>query len=165
MQTAAEILAQPFGTLPELIAAHARERGDKAAIVHDEASLTYAELDARMDRVAAALQRDGVAQRQAVAIVGAMSLDYAAMFLGAIRAGCAPAPIAPSSTGEQMAAMIADCGAPLLFLDGDAAETLGDRPVAAKRVRLDGGGLDDWIGDARTPDPVEIGPDNPFNII
>ena len=48
MQIAAEILAQPFGTLPELIAAHARERGDKVAIIHGEASLTYAQLDARM---------------------------------------------------------------------------------------------------------------------
>lgn len=165
MQSAAQILAQSFGTLPELIAAHARERGDKAAIVHGEASLTYAQLDARMDALAAAIQRDGGAKGQAIAIVGAMSLDYAAVFLAAIRAGCAPAPIAPSSTGEQMAAMIADCGAPLLFLDGDAAETLGERPVAAKRVRLDGGGLDDWIGDARTPDPVEIGAEDPFNII
>ena len=105
MQTALEILAQPFGTLPELIAAHARERGDKPAVVHGDAALSYAQLDARMDAIAAALQRDGLVKAQAVAIVGAMSVDYAAIFLGAIRAGGAPAPIAPSSTGEQMAAV------------------------------------------------------------
>lgn len=106
MQTAADILTQPFATLSDLIAAHARERGSKAAIIHGDRSLTYAQLDARMDAIAAALQRDGLGHGQAVAIVGAMGLDYAALFLGAIRAGGAPAPVAPSSTGDQMAAMI-----------------------------------------------------------
>ena len=169
MQTAAEILVQPFGTLPDLIAAHARERGDKTAIVHGEASLTYAQLDARMDAIAAALRRDGLRHGQAVAIVGAMSLDYAAIFLGAIRAGGAPAPVAPSSTGDQMAAMIADSGTGVVFLDADAAAALGDRPVTAKRVALDASGagtaLDEWLGDARAHDPVAIAPEDPFNII
>ncbi|APR52794.1 4-coumarate--CoA ligase [Sphingomonas koreensis] len=169
MQTAADILTQPFATLSDLIAAHARERGSKAAIIHGDRSLTYAQLDARMDAIAAALQRDGLGHGQAVAIVGAMGLDYAALFLGAIRAGGAPAPVAPSSTGDQMAAMIADSGTGLVFLDADAAATLGDRPIAAKRVALDasdaGIAFDAWLGDAATPAPAAIAPEDPFNII
>lgn len=169
MPTAAELLTQPFATLPDLIAAHARERGDKLAIVHGDAALTYAQLDARMDAIAAALQRDGLRHGQAVAIVGAVNLDYAAIFLGAIRAGGAPAPVAPSSTGDQMAAMIADSGTGVLFLDADTAATLGDRPLAAKRVALDGSdagmAFDAWLGDAATPAPFAIEPDDPFNII
>lgn len=169
MPTAAEILTQPFATLPDLIAAHARERGDKPAIIHGDDSLTYAQLDARMDAIAAALQRDGLEHGQAVAIVGAVNLEDAAIFLGAIRAGGAPAPIAPSSTGNQMAAMIADSGAGTLFLDADAAATLGNRPLAAKRVAIDGSdagmAFDAWLGDAATPAPFAIEPDDPFNII
>lgn len=165
MQTAAEILAQPFGTIPELIAAHARERGDKLAVVHGEDTLTYAQLDARMDAIAAALQRDGLAKGQAVAIVGAMGVDYAAIFLGAIRAGGAPAPIAPSSTGEQMAAMIADSGTGVVFLDADAAATLGDCAVAARRVMLTPDAVDVWLAGAGTPSPVDLRPEDPFNII
>lgn len=169
MHTAAEILSQPFATLPDLIAAHARERGDKPAIIHGDASLTYAQLDARMDAIAAALQRDGLRHGQAVAIVGAMSLDYAATFLGAVRAGGAPAPVAPSSTGDQMAAMIADSGTGLVFLDADAAATLGDHRITVKRVALDGSdagiAFDTWLGDATTPAPAAIGPNDPFNII
>jgi len=169
MQTAAEILTQPFGTLSDLIAAHALERGDKSAIIQGAASLTYAQLDARMNAIAAALQRDGLQRGQAVAIAGAVSLDYAAIFLGAIRAGGAPAPIAPSSTGDQMAAMIADSGTNVVFLDADAAATLGERTVEAKRVALDasdvGIALDHWIGDAAKPVPVESSPEDPFNII
>ncbi|PKP90298.1 MAG: 4-coumarate--CoA ligase [Alphaproteobacteria bacterium HGW-Alphaproteobacteria-16] len=169
MQTAAEILAQPFGTLPDLIAAHARERGDKVALIHGGQALTYAALDAQMDSVAAALQRTGTAQRQAVAIVGAVSIDYAALFLGAIRAGSVPAPIAPSSTGDQMAAMIADSGANVVFLDRAAADTLGDRSINARRVALDnsdaGEPLATFLADGGAPAPVTIAPDDPFNII
>ena len=169
MQTARAILDQSFGTVPDLIAAHARERGDKLAVVHGEETLTYARLDARMDAIAAALQRDGLVKGQAVAIVGAMGLDYAAVFLGAIRAGGAPAPIAPSSTGDQMAAMIADSGAGVVFLDADAAATLGDRAVGARRVALDasdaGAALEDWLAGAGAPSPVELRPEDPFNII
>lgn len=170
MHTAAELLAAPFGTLPDLIAAHARERGEKVAIIHGESQLSYAALDARMDAVAAALQRAGTAQRQAVAIVGAISIEYAAAFLGAIRAGAAPAPIAPSSTGDQMAAMIRDSGANVLFLDAAAAETLGDRPLAGiRRIALDasdcGEPFDDFLADAGRPQPVTIAPADPFNII
>ena len=53
-------LETPYSTLPELIAQHARERGDHPALMQDSESLNYRELDAQADRVAAALQRDGV---------------------------------------------------------------------------------------------------------
>ncbi|UIJ43957.1 acyl--CoA ligase [Sphingomonas cannabina] len=170
MPTAVDILGSNFATLPDLIAAHAREHGDKPALIQGDRSLSYAELDEVMDRVAAALQREGVRQRQAVAIVAAMSIEYACAFLGAVRAGAVPAPIAPSSTGEQMAAMIADSGASILYLDADAARTLGDRPTAAKRVALDdsdaGAAHEDFIApEGSKPQPVEILPDDPFNII
>ena len=165
MRTATEILARSFGTLPELIAAHARNQANKLAVVHGDEALSYAQIDARMDAIAAALQRDGLAKGQAVAIVGAMSVDYAAVFLGAIRAGGAPAPIAPSSTGDQMAAMIADSGAGVVFLDADAVATLGDRTVAARRVLLDAEALGAWLADVGAPSPVELLPEDPFNII
>jgi acyl-CoA synthetase (AMP-forming)/AMP-acid ligase II len=163
MSTAAQMLTQDFGTLPPLIAAHAAEQGDKTALVHDDASLSYAELDALMDRIAAALQRDGVEQRQAVAVLGAMSIPYAAVFVGAIRAGAVPAPIAPSSTDDQVAAMIADCAAPIVFVDA-AGEAVVTGRTDAKIVRLDA--LDSWLApEGAKPAPVDILPADPFNII
>ncbi|ODP36422.1 class I adenylate-forming enzyme family protein [Sphingomonas turrisvirgatae] len=169
MQTAAQMLAAPFGTLPDLIAAHARERGSKQAIVHGARAIDYATLNRAMDAVAVALQHAGVTQREAVAIVGAVGIEYACAFLGAIRAGCAPTPIAPSATGDQIAAMIADCGASVVFLDAGAAASLGDRPLAATRVALDGSdagiAYEAFAIEGAQPDPVVIAPDDPFNII
>lgn len=166
---AADLLATPFAPLPDLIAAHAREQGGKAAIVQDGAPIDYATLDRTMDAVAAALQGAGLKHGQAVAIVGAASINYACAFLGTIRAGGAPAPIAPSATGEQIAAMIADCGAEILFFDAAAAAILGQQRLSVRRVALDdsegGVAFDAFAVPGGVPEPVRIAPDDPFNII
>ena len=47
-----------FGTLSDLIRCHAARRPGHAALVQDGRKVTYAELDALMDQVAATLQRD-----------------------------------------------------------------------------------------------------------
>ena len=156
------MLASDFATLPELIRAHAAERGQKTALIFGDAQLSYARLDRGMDRVAAALQRDGVGRGTAVAITAATSLDYAVVFLGIVRAGCVAAPLQPSATPEQLSAMIADCGAPILFHDGATAGI--DTP--ARKIALDGPGLNEWLApEGAEPRPVILAPADPFNII
>jgi acyl-CoA synthetase (AMP-forming)/AMP-acid ligase II len=164
--TAADMLANDFATLPDLIRAHATERGARAALASDAGTIDYAALDALMDRIAAALQRDGVRQGQAVAIVAASRIEYGAVFLGALRAGCVAAPLAPSSTPASLAAMIADCGAPIVFVDEDAATALAEQAIAATIVRLDTNAFAEWLAPAGAkPAPVAIAPENGFNII
>jgi acyl-CoA synthetase (AMP-forming)/AMP-acid ligase II len=162
--TAADLLATGFATLPDLIRAHATEQGSKTALAALEGSIDYAALDALMDRVAAALQRDGVKQGQAVVIVAASRIEYGAIFLGALRAGCVAAPLAPSSTPESLAAMIADCGAPIVFVDDEAAAALAGQDIAAKAVHL--AALEEWLApQSAKPAPVTIAPGDGFNII
>ncbi|MGY2732713.1 class I adenylate-forming enzyme family protein [Sphingomonas sp. UYP23] len=162
--TAAEMLAGDFATLPDLIRAHAAEQGDKVALAEAGGELDYASLDALMDRIATALQRDGVRQGQAVAIIASASIDYAAVFLGALRAGCLATPIAPSGTPESIVAMIADCAAPITFVDADAATALAGQHIPGKLVRLKS--LGTWLApDGATPAPVTIRPEDGFNII
>ena len=62
-----QIFDQAFETLPRLIRLHAQAAPDRPALVQDGKQLSYAELDALMDRVAASLQRDGVQPREAIA--------------------------------------------------------------------------------------------------
>jgi acyl-CoA synthetase (AMP-forming)/AMP-acid ligase II len=157
-----ELFARPFATMPEALAAHARERRNRRALVGSEAVLTYGELDELTGRIAAALRRDGAARFQSVAIVSANSVACAAAFLGSLRAGCVPTPVAPSSTPTQIAAMIADSGASMVFVDEEAAIALPS--VAATSVRLDL--LEDWLGPRSHPIPQEEAePNDPFNII
>ena len=110
-----------------VIAATAREAPARRALGDGRRSLTYAELDALMDRVAASLQRDGVAPRATIAICALSSVEYLAVFLGALRAGIVVAPLAPSSTPASLAAMIGDCDAKLIFLDASTRELFGAR--------------------------------------
>ncbi len=154
------MLASDFAALPGLIAAHARERGDKPALIFGDDALSFAQLDRGMDRVATALQRDGVPAGAAVAILAPSSIEYALAFLGALRAGCVAAPLAPSATPEQLAAMVADSGAPILFHDTAHAGL----DIAARKVAIER--LDDWLApeDAK-PRPVARTPDDAFNII
>jgi acyl-CoA synthetase (AMP-forming)/AMP-acid ligase II len=149
-----------------MIRAHAAARPGHDALIQDGERLSYADLDALMDRIAAALQRDGVAPRDSIAICASTSLAYAALFLGALRAGAAVAPLAPSSTPEQIAGMVADSGAKRFFLDGDVEAALAgiiDR-IGTPRVRLEA--FDGWLTpEGANPKPVDIQPDWPFNII
>jgi acyl-CoA synthetase (AMP-forming)/AMP-acid ligase II len=164
--SAEALLTSDFATLPDIIREHAKERGGKTSVADAEGSYTYAELDAMMDRIAAALQRDRVEQGQSVAIISASSIAYAAVFLGALRAGCVAAPLAPSSTPEALAAMIADCGAPIVFVDGDNQAAIADQRVAAEQIRLDTAEFETWLASSGSkPRPVTIAPADGFNII
>ena len=162
------MLDSDFATLPDLIAAHARDtagRGDRIAVADDRGSVSYADLDAAMDRVAAALQRDHIPAGSAIAILAAPSVDYAIVFLGALRAGCIAAPIAPSATPASIAAMIADCGAPIVFVDADNAAALAGEAIAVPIVEFDRT-FADWITpEGSVPTPVAIAPGDGFNII
>ncbi|MBN8510377.1 MAG: acyl--CoA ligase, partial [Burkholderiales bacterium] len=103
--------APPFRAIPDLIREHAAARPAQPALAAGDERLDYAALDALIDRVAAALQRDGVAPGEAIGICAHASPRYAAVFLGALRAGVAVAPIAPSVTPAQFAAMVGDAQA------------------------------------------------------
>ncbi|MGE5130542.1 MAG: class I adenylate-forming enzyme family protein [Sphingomonadaceae bacterium] len=142
-----QAFTRDFVPIADLIGAHAAQQPRHAALIQGERALDYASLDALMDRIAAALQRDGIGPREAIAICAATSIEYAALFLGALRAGVAVAPLAPSSTAESIANMVADCGARRLFT-------------------LEGREFEDWLAPAGAkPEPVAIQPDWPFNII
>jgi long-chain acyl-CoA synthetase len=170
MMSVDDILARPFGTLPDLIHLHAAQRPRHPALLQDGRMLDYAGLDALVDRIAAALQRDGVQPGDAIAICATTSMVYAAVFLGGLRAGIAVAPLAPSSTAASIATMAADAGARLFFLDDAVAQALEPvrERIAARRIGLDGSNdsFAAWLAPAGArPAPVEIQPDWPFNII
>lgn len=167
-----ELLAQDSGSIPALIRLHARQRPAHPAVIAGDDRLDYAGLDAMLDRVAAALSRDGVGPGGAVAIAASASIPYVAACLGAVRAGASVAPLQPSLAADSLAAMLDDAGASHVFLDDAAARTLGaaTRPVTAARVALDGSGagrpLSDWLaGPGAAPAPVALDPDAPFNLI
>ena len=167
--TAAEQLKQPFGTLADLVEAHGRERPDHIAFADEHATLTYRAFARLVDRVAAALQRDGVVSGEAVAICAVSSIAYLATFVGILKAGAAVAPLAPSASRESLRGMLADCGARQAFVDAAAQALIGEGAGVAM-IDLDGSDGENawrrWLApeDALAA-PVAISPDTAFNII
>lgn len=161
-----------FKPLPEMIRELAAQQPKHNALIQDERRVSYAELDAMMDRVTTALQRDGVRPGESISICASTSIEYAITFLGALRAGVAVAPLAPSSTAESIAVMVADSGAKLLFLDAGVAEALKDvlPQIKARLIGLEAGApgaaFADWLApEGAKPAPAAITPEMPFNII
>ena len=159
-----------YRTLSDLVREHARARPERAALVQGDEVLSYAALDALMDRIAASLQRDGLLPGDAIAICALASPRYAAVFLGALRAGVAVAPLAPSVTPESFASMRGDAQAHWLFADSAALEPLAGAGTAADCISLDGTApgraFDAWLmPEGARPAPVDVPPEAPFNII
>lgn len=164
-------MERPFGAIADLVRIHAQQTPGHAALADLQQQIDYRALDALMDRVAASMQRDGLRAGDAVAICAASSVNYAAVFLGALRAGVAVAPLAPGSTPASLARMMEDADARILFTDAAAAEVIGPAGQGAiPRIALDGSSagrsLDEWLAPAGAPpEAVEVQPSSPFNII
>jgi len=162
--------APAYRAIADLLREHARARPGSAALVAGDTTLSYAELDALADRIAASLQRDGIGPGEAIAICAPASIRYVALFLGALRAGVAVAPLSPSVTPDTLASMRADAQARRLFADAGARAALAERGGAADLIGLDdaapGSAFDDWLLPPGTrPTAVDVPAQAPFNII
>jgi long-chain acyl-CoA synthetase len=166
--TSAQRFDAEFRPIADLIRENALAAPGHAALIDLDRELNYGELDRMMDRVAAALLARGVGPRDTIAICAATSIEYVAVFLGALRIGAVAAPLAPSATAESLVTMIVDSGAKILFLDATtrASFTAIDLP----RVAIDDSPGDEamsiWLAPTGAKPPaVTIDPDWIFNVI
>jgi long-chain acyl-CoA synthetase len=164
-QVAAPEAPPPFRAIADLVREHAAARPRQRAAVQGDRSVTWAQLDAMADRIAASLQRDGVRPQERIAICGANSLEYVALFIGGLRAGVAVAPLPTGAQPAQLAGMVADSGARHFFVDAGVPPC----ESSARRIFMDGSAqpsLQEWLLPAGAkPRPVSVQPDWAFNII
>jgi acyl-CoA synthetase (AMP-forming)/AMP-acid ligase II len=148
------LLRQDFGRLDELVAAHAAQNPDATAAAMDERALTYAELDAMVDRLAAALQREGLDKGDTIAVCAGTSLEYIALALAASRVGVVIAPLAAWLTLDGIAALLEDSGARLLFTDTPDLAGLHPDVVMFGEIHR-------WMAPlGARPKPVQVFPDD-----
>ncbi|MEI9890094.1 MAG: class I adenylate-forming enzyme family protein [Caulobacteraceae bacterium] len=149
------LLRQDFGRLDELICAHAADNPGAPAVVLGERVLSYAELDAMVDRLAAALQREGLDKGDAVAVCAGCSLEYVALFLAASRTGVVIAPMATWLKPDDLRRLVRDSGARRLFTDmPELAATVGVEPVMLADI-------DAWMAPSGArPKPVQVFPED-----
>jgi acyl-CoA synthetase (AMP-forming)/AMP-acid ligase II len=158
-------LEKSFGSYSDLIAHWGRDRPDRIALADGRESLTWGQVSALVDRIAAQLQRDGLRKGQAVAILGATSVRYALVYLAAVQAGGCAAPLTTSATPAQLNAMIRDSGAMHLFVDAPKlADLAGEDLPPLEAVMLEE--LESYMAEeGAVADDHGCTAADPFNII
>ena len=91
-------------------------RADKLAYTDTVSELSYRDLQRQSCRVANILRRLGVRREERVAMIMLDTVDFPAVFLGAMRAGIVPVPLNTLLTADQYAYVLADCRARVLFI-------------------------------------------------
>ncbi|WP_030312979.1 non-ribosomal peptide synthetase [Streptomyces flavochromogenes] len=116
-------------TLPALFARWVAERPDAVAVVERSRSVTYAQLDARANRLARLLAARGVGAESVVGVAVPRSVDMIATVVAALKLGAAFLPLDLVHPGDRLSYMIENSG---------AAVVVGTEPVAGKIPGVDG---------------------------
>lgn len=83
----ANMSTQEPETVPELLGAMAAKHGPDTFLITEEQEMTYAELNERSDRVAAALRRDGVKKSDRVCILMDNRTEFLSLWFGIAKLG------------------------------------------------------------------------------
>ena len=120
----------PDKTLLDSFRENVRRFPDHPAVVFQDTTLTYAQLDRLSDNLAAYIATV-VKPGGVVAIILKRNQYMALAPLGALKAGCAYQPLDPSYPTERLSFMVQDAGASLLIADAGLESLVGgyDGPV------------------------------------
>ncbi|ROU06209.1 non-ribosomal peptide synthetase [Lysobacter enzymogenes] len=110
------VAAAAWQALPHTIQAQARRDPAALAAVDADAQLSYGELDARSDAIAAELRRAGVGADAIVGLLLERSNDALCALLGVWKSGAAYLALDPQLPAERLRFMIEDAGATTLIV-------------------------------------------------
>ncbi|MCY8055329.1 non-ribosomal peptide synthetase DhbF [Bacillus inaquosorum] len=112
----------PHASLPEQFEKQAALSPDAIAVVYEDQSLSYAELNERANRLARMLISEGVGPEQFVALALPRSLEMAVGLLAVLKAGAAYLPLDPDYPADRIAFMLEDAQPAFIMTNTKAAE-------------------------------------------
>ncbi|MFB7115042.1 amino acid adenylation domain-containing protein, partial [Streptomyces sp. NPDC056291] len=144
----------PAVTQPELFQAQVARTPDAPALVFGGEELSYAQLNARANRLARFLIDRGVGPERFVAVALPRSARLVVALLAVLKAGGAYVPVDPAYPAERIAFMLSDTDPALLLTDAATATGLPDGSEDLERVLLDDPATEERIArfDATDPD-------------
>ncbi|HEV2736000.1 MAG TPA: amino acid adenylation domain-containing protein, partial [Longimicrobiaceae bacterium] len=110
--------------VPLLFAAQAARTPDAAAVLFEDGSLTYAELDERAARAARRLGERGAAAGTTVAVCVERGPQVLVALLAVWKAGCVYLPLDPAYPAERLSFLLRDSGARLVLAEPRLAASL-----------------------------------------
>jgi amino acid adenylation domain-containing protein len=131
----------PEMTLHQLVEEQVDRSPDAVAVVSENASITYGELDRRANKIAHSLQLMGVGPEGVVAVCLNRSVDMVAAFLGVLKSGAAYLPVDVSYPADRIAYILQDACVSAIVAAPNTSPNLPDGPVPV--VLLGDAGPDD----------------------
>ncbi|HFZ1794672.1 TPA: amino acid adenylation domain-containing protein, partial [Serratia marcescens] len=113
-------------TLAALFEQQVRRTPDATALVSGAESLSYAQLNARANRLAHALIARGVGPDSRVAVCAERGLNMVTALFGILKAGGAYVPLDPAYPGERLQYILQDADPVLLLADAAGRVALGE---------------------------------------
>ncbi|SFW76498.1 non-ribosomal peptide synthetase, partial [Luteibacter sp. UNCMF366Tsu5.1] len=108
----------------DFVVAQMARTPERIAVVAEEGSLTYAELDVRSQVLARSLQARGVGPDRIVGLCAERSLAMVVAIVGIVRAGAAYLPLDPDYPSDRLAYMLADSEAPVVLTQAHLRERI-----------------------------------------
>lgn len=142
----------------------AADASDRVAIAWHDQTVTYGELDARVDAAAAGLQSLGIRPGDRVAVLLGNVPAFVEVYFGALRAGATVVPLTLGLAADEVAHALTDSGARVLVVAAVAADEMVDVAVELEVAVLVAGadeappGATRWrdlLATERTLEPVE----------
>ena len=122
---ATQMAYPPQQCLHGLFEAQARSTPDAVALVYEEQQLSYAELNARANRIAHGLVAQGVGPEVRVGLCVQRSLSMVIGMLGILKAGGCYVPLDPSYPPARLEYLLSDSGVSLVVTESALRKDLG----------------------------------------
>jgi nonribosomal peptide synthetase DhbF len=144
-------LPLPKATLPQLFEQQVAHTPEATALVFEGVSLSYAELNARANRLAHHLIGIGIGPEDRVALALPRSIELIVALLATLKAGAAYLPLDPDYPAERLRFMLADARPRAMITIGDALPAEGVRVIRLDQLDFAGPGTDPTDADRVAP--------------
>ena len=111
-------------TIPTLVSRFAAARPDQTAIIFEDETVAFGQVEARANRIAHVLQQMGVARGDRVGLFLRRSVDLVIAALAIQKAGAAYVPLDPAYPAERLALYLEDSGASVILTASDGVDDL-----------------------------------------
>ncbi|NKY48445.1 class I adenylate-forming enzyme family protein [Nocardia cerradoensis] len=138
---------------------------DRPALIVEDETLTYRELQDWSSRVARRIAESGIQQGERVGVLGPNSLTWPVLALGVLKAGAVLVPLNPRLTAAELRKVLDDSGAVLTIAPAEFAERIEQTRALGRDFRplsfddfteLRAGERDDFRIDVEPDEPVAL---------